>query len=187
MSVPTVTPAANAAMSVSDNSKVKAPSVLLRLVVWLFDVFSRPQPVGRYLRRRDRAMRHYRHRQRDRIRLHRAMTVVGVLISIICLALTLVFFNTNLIRPHLAPDTPFAGIAVLTALFGIIIAVYAGCQLHGINAEARRFAEFYLNATNEDGMIDIDPASDHDYGDRVVDGHVFVRMAEIYDWFCGQS
>jgi len=187
MSVPTVTPAANAAMSASDNSKVKAPSVLLRFATWLSDTFSRPQPVGRHLRRRDRAVRHYRHQQRGRIRLHRTMVTVGILISIICLVLTLVFFNTDLIRPHLAPDTSFAGITVLTALFGIVIAAHAGYQLYGINAEARRFAEFYLNATNEDGTISIDPASDHDYGDRVVDGRVFVRMVEIYDWFCGQN
>lgn len=183
MSVPTVTPATNAAMSASDSSGVKAPSLLLRFATWSFDMLSRPQPVGRHLRRRDRAMRHYRHQQRSRIRLHRTMTVVGILTSIICVVLTLVFFNTDLIRPHFAPDTPFAGITVLIALFGVVITVHAGCQLHGINTEARRFAEFYLNATNEDGTINIDPASDHDYGDRVVNGRVFVRMAEIYDWF----
>lgn len=187
MSVPTVTPAADAinaaATSTSSSSEVKAPSILLRFAGWLFELFSRPQPVGRHLRRRDRAIRHYKSRHRSRIRLHRTAMIVGILIAIICVSLTLVFFNTDLIRPHCAPNTPFAGITVLVALFGAIAAVHASYQLHSIDKEARSFGEFYLNVTNDDGTIDVDPASDHDYGDRIVDGHVFVKMAEIYDWF----
>lgn len=187
MSAPTATPAASAvdaaAMSASNVSKIKVPSILLRLVNWLSEQFSRPQPVGRHLRRRERAIRHYKYRNRSRIRLHRTMMIVGILMAVICVALTLVFFYTDLIRPHCEPNTPFAGITVMLALTGIVIATHAGCQLHGINADAGRFAEFYLQNTNDDGMISIDPASDHDYGDRIVDGHVFVKMAEIYDWF----
>lgn len=184
MSTP-ATPATSNPVNVSIASK--APNLLYRFLSWLFDLCSRPQPVGRHLRRRDRAIRYHRRQVRGRIRLHRAVMVVSILVCVTCVVLTWMFFNTALIRPHCAPNTPFAGITVLTALFSAAMAIYAGCQLHGINAEARRFAEFYLSHTNEDGTINVDPASDHDYADRAYNGRVFVQMSEIYRWYPNQK
>lgn len=184
MSAPTAT--ATTATS-TEVTKTTLSTLFYRFGAWLFDLLSRPQPSSPLLRRRERAFRHYRRQHLGRLRLHRTAMVVSALICIICVGLTLAFFYTDLIRPHLAPNTPFAGITVLLALFGVATAIHAGFQLRGINAEARRFGEFYTNCVNDDGTISVDPASDHDYGNRVINGRVFVRMSEVYSWYCKQN
>ena len=170
--------------STTNSKTAKTMSLPLRFVSGLIDLLARPQPVGRHLRRRDRAVRYYKRQVRSRIRLHQAVMIACILTCVVCVVLTWAFFSTDLIRPHCAPNTPFAGITVIIAVFSVAVAIYAYTQLRGISKEAYRFAQFYLDSTNDDGTINVDPSSDHDYGDRVMNGRVYVRMSDIYKWFC---
>lgn len=171
-------PAAEAAKSTT-----RATNPLWRFGAWLYERLPSPRPLGVHLRRRDRAVRYYRRQARGRIRVHRVTLAVSIVTCIIGVGLTLAFFFAGF-RSYFPDNSPFGGITFLCALFSAAVAIYAYIQLRGIRKEAYRFAQFYLDSTNDDGTINVDPSSDHDYGDRAMNGRVYVRMSDVYKWFC---
>lgn len=146
----------------------------------------RPQPASAQLRRYQRAVRFYCQGVQPRIRLHRTMIYLAAIVTFVDAIIVLLYYRTNFLRPLFDVDTwaRCSAIIVISQIIALGILAAAGSMLHEIYCAAREFGDFYSHTVNSDGTITVDPTSEHDFGDRVMEnGRVYVTMREVYGWW----